>query len=86
MPDGVDTIIGERGSKLSGGQIQRIGIGRTLYNDSDLIILDEATSQLDYKTEEKIINELKLISKNITFIIISHRKTINDYCDKVINL
>lgn len=86
LPKKIDTIIGERGAKISGGQIQRIGIARALYHDPDIIFLDEATSQLDYQTERKIMEDLKFIKGKKTLIIISHRETINEYCDKIIKI
>jgi len=71
-PRGIDTIIGELGSKISGGQKQRIGIARAIYKNTNLIVLDECTSALDEKTEAKIISNLEKIKKNKTFIIVSH--------------
>ena len=86
LSDKFNTIIGERGAKISGGQIQRIGIARALYHDPEIIFLDEATSQLDYETEKKIMKDLKVIKGKKTLIIISHRNTINKYCDKIIKI
>ena len=59
MPNGLNTIVGEKGEKIPRGQVQRIGIARALYNDPKILVLDEITSQLDDKTERKIIKELK---------------------------
>ena len=59
LPDGVDTSIGERGSKISGGQIQRIAIARELYRNPSILFLDEATTGLDYETEKKIFESIK---------------------------
>ena len=83
---GGKTLVGESGVRLSSGQIQRIGIARALYHDPDIIFLDEATSQLDYQTERKIMEDLKFIKGKKTLIIISHRETINEYCDKIIKI
>lgn len=77
------TNIGERGVQLSGGQRQRIGIARALYSNSDVIILDEATSSLDGYTESKIISNIVDKNKNKTLIIISHRLDILKECDNI---
>ena len=78
---GVDTIIGERGLKLSGGQKQRITIARALYFKRDIVIFDEATSSLDYETEDHIIKTLKLLKKKFTVIIVAHRLNTLNHCD-----
>ena len=70
---GFYTNVGERGIKLSGGQLQRIGIARALYRNSQILILDEATSALDQKTEAEVIESIKKYYKNLTLISISHR-------------
>ena len=70
---GLYTKVGERGIKLSGGQLQRIGIARALYRNSDILILDEATSALDQITEKEVIDSLKTHNKDLTIISISHR-------------
>ncbi len=78
--------VGEKGIKLSGGQRQRIGIARALYKQTDLIILDEATSALDKETEKKIMDSIKSLNPNITILVIAHRLTTLDFCDKIIEL
>ena len=70
---GFYTNVGERGIKLSGGQLQRIGIARALYRNSEILILDEATSALDPKTEAEVIKSIRKFNKNLTLISISHR-------------
>ena len=84
--DGLDTKIGELGSRLSGGQIQRIGIARSLYNNPDLIILDEFTSSLDRETENKVINEINDIKGKKTVVMISHKESTLLKCDTVFKL
>ena len=79
--DKVDTQIGEGGAMISAGQKQRIGIARALYNEPKLLIFDEATSSLDPKSEEDILNEIELLKKETTLIFISHRATALRNCD-----
>ncbi len=86
LPNGLNTIVGEKGEKISGGQIQRIGIARALYNDPKILILDEITSHLDDKTEQKIIDELKKIKKNKVIIFVTHNKKILDNFDDTLYL
>jgi len=86
--NGYETLVGEKGIKLSGGQKQRIGIARALYNDSDLIIFDESTSSLDFKTEKLVIESIfeNKSRDSLTTITIAHRLSTLRYCDKVIEL
>ena len=74
------------GLSLSGGQRQRIVISRSIYNNKDILVLDEVTSALDSQTTESIIKLLKKIKKNKTIIISTHNKNILNYCDKIIDL
>jgi ATP-binding cassette, subfamily B, bacterial MsbA len=73
MPDGYDTLIGENGLRLSGGEKQRISIARAMLKKSSIILLDEATSSLDADTEQKIQQALTLLTKNKTTVVIAHR-------------
>lgn len=77
-----NSLIGENGSHLSGGQRQRIAIARAVYRDSEIIIMDEHTSSLDLNTEKELLNEMKQLFKNKTLIIISHKKQVQEFCDK----
>ena len=86
LPRGYETLVGERGVRLSGGQRQRIGIARALYYDPDVIVLDEATSALDNETERRIVNELDAMRGGRTLIVIAHRLTTVQKCDKVFML
>ena len=73
MPQGLDTILGERGMTLSGGQRQRVAIARAMIKDSPIIILDEATSALDNKSEAIVQKALDNLIKNKTVFVIAHR-------------
>ena len=86
LPNQADTTIGEKGSKLSGGQKQRIGIARAVYNNPEILILDEPTNSLDNETENKIIKEINLLRKNKTIIIVSHNSEILKNCDYILKI
>jgi len=86
LKKGIDTNIGEDGSLISGGEKQRIVLGRALLNDSQVIILDESTNALDLSSEHKIIKILKKIKINKAIIIISHSRRTLRHCDKIINI
>ena len=89
LEDGVNTRIGEQGSRLSGGQRQRIGIARALYKNADILFFDEATSALDGRTEENINSAIKRLSDenhSLTIVVIAHRDSSLEYCDRVITI
>ena len=86
LPEGLETMLGERGDKLSGGQKQRIGIARALYSNPEILVFDEATSALDNETEKKIIQSLEKINSEKTLVVIAHRLTTIENCNKVIRI
>ena len=84
--DGMHTVVGDRGIQLSGGQQQRVGIARALYNDPQVLVLDEATSSLDDTTESEIMDEIYDVSGSKTLIIIAHRLSTVERCDRRIRI
>jgi ATP-binding cassette, subfamily B, bacterial PglK len=83
LPEKENSIIGEKGAKISGGERQRIAIARSLYINPEIIIFDEATSGLDLDTENKIINSINKLSIDKTIIMVSHRKSSLKNCNKI---
>ena len=81
LPEGLETMLGEKGAGLSEGQMQRIAIARALYADAPVLIFDEATSALDEATEKRLIEKLKQLTDK-TILIATHRKAVLDICNK----
>lgn len=86
LPNRAETLVGERGAQISGGQLQRIGIARALYINPDILIFDESTSSLDNETEIKIMETINNIKKNKTIIFVSHKKNPMKFCNKLYEL
>ncbi len=85
LPDGLNTVIGERGRGLSEGQVQRLAIARAILHDAPIILLDEATSALDEATEEKVLSNIRTLN-DITCVIVSHKKAALSVCDTEIRI
>lgn len=83
LPQGLDTVIGERGVRMSGGQRQRLGIARAFYRNTNIVVFDEATSALDYETEKNILEHVSQYASDHTLIIITHRLNTIDTCDSI---
>ena len=83
LPAGLDTVVGEDGTRLSGGQRQRVGIARALYHKPDVLIMDEATSALDNITEKQITKAIEALKGDRTLIMIAHRLTTVQNCDRL---
>ena len=89
LPQGLDTPLGEYGSRLSGGQKQRIGIARALYKEAEVLFFDEATSALDNRTEREINHALEMLSlrhRELTLVVIAHRESSLAFCDRIFDM
>lgn len=83
LPDGIHTILGDRGMRLSGGQVQRVAIARALYSNPDILLFDEATSALDDATEAEIQKTILSLRQKLTIVIVAHRLSTVEECDSV---
>jgi len=83
LPNDLETVVGEKGVEISGGQKQRLGIARALYNDPGVLIFDESTSSLDEATERKFLQSINKIKNDKTVIFVTHRKSVLNDCDKI---
>ena len=81
----LSTILGEEGVQLSGGEMQKINLARGLYNSKQLLILDEATNNLDEKSETEVISNLKTYDNDMLIILVTHNKNNLKFCSKVVN-
>jgi ATP-binding cassette, subfamily B, bacterial PglK len=86
LQNGLDTRLGERGVRLSGGQRQRVALARAFYFERNVLVLDEATSALDNETERKIVNEISQMKGSKTLIVVAHRLTTVQHCDRIYRL
>ena len=86
LPLGMQTMVGERGLKLSGGEKQRVAIARTILKNTPILLFDEATSALDSATEQEILKSLEDLSKGRTTLIIAHRLSTVKHADRIIVL
>jgi ABC-type transport system involved in cytochrome bd biosynthesis, fused ATPase and permease components len=86
LPEGLDSKIGQRGMKISGGQKQRLSLARAFYFNREVLILDEATNALDKKTEKDIISRIKHLKGEKTLLIIAHNLQSVNFCDKIYRL
>ena len=86
LPDGLETLLGERGVRISGGQRQRVGLARALYTRPSVLVLDEATSNLDQATEHRIVDTLASLRGGVTMIVVTHRTASVRHCDRLVYL
>ena len=87
LPEGINTSVGEQGAQMSGGQKQRLGIARALYQGAKVLLFDEATAALDNKTESEVTDAINELNKgDLTMIIVAHRITTLKHCDRIIEI
>ena len=86
LPAGLSSVLGERGTRLSGGQRQRVGLARALYTRPSVLVLDEATSNLDQATEHRIVDTLAALPSGVTMIVVTHRFASARRCDRLVYL
>ena len=86
LPNGNKTNLGERGSRISGGEKQRIGIARALYRNPEILILDESTNSIDLKTKKTILKNINNLRGEKTIISISHEMDVLKDCDKIFEM
>jgi ATP-binding cassette, subfamily B, bacterial PglK len=86
LPEKLETVLGERGVRFSGGQRQRVGIARALYTRPSVLVLDEATSNLDRPTEARIVDTLGRLAGGITMVIVTHRISAVQHCGRIVCL
>jgi ABC-type multidrug transport system fused ATPase/permease subunit len=82
-PFGIETILGEKGIRISGGQLQRVALARAFYKESTVLVMDEPTSALDSQTETEIVEQLKELRNKITIILISHSESTLKHCEQI---
>ena len=83
LPEGLETVVGERGIRFSGGQRQRLAIARALYRNPEILVLDEATAALDNETEDEVMKAIETLQGYKTLIIVAHRLTTVRKCDVI---
>ena len=86
FPDGMDTVVGERGVTLSGGQVQRATLARGLIRDAPVLLLDDCFSSVDTETEERILKDLRRLRRGKTTVVVSHRVSTARHCDRILVL
>jgi|UPI00037051C8 ATP-binding cassette, subfamily B, bacterial PglK len=86
LSDGVESFIGEKGIRLSGGERQRVALARAFYHDKNILVMDESTSSLDLETEKEIIKEIKNLRGTKTLIVIAHRMSTIQHCNRIYHI
>jgi ATP-binding cassette subfamily B protein len=86
LPQGLKTSVGERGARLSGGERKRVALARALVRPISILILDEATSEMEAQVEEEILSSIDNLSTNLIIFIVSHRASILNHCDKILEV